>query len=85
MTVHASMDVGIYNVSAHGWAKDKHWTTSSVPTIFPTTIPTPNPMPSTLPIGAQTPKDNIRRLHLGEAVALAVLGETSSFYPQTPM
>jgi hypothetical protein len=81
MTVQASMDVGIPNVSIHGWANIRHRTTSGLPTAVPFTIPTPNPMTSTLPFGAQTPKDNVRCVRPGKAMALAAPGKTSPCNP----
>jgi hypothetical protein len=47
--VRASMDVGIQNVSIHGWAIARCRTTSCLPASVPTTIPTKIPMPSCLP------------------------------------
>jgi hypothetical protein len=81
MTVQASMDVGIPNVSIHGWANIRHRTTSGLPKTVPFTIPTPNPMPSTLPFGAQTPKDDIRFVRPGKAMVLAAPGKTSRCNP----
>ncbi len=81
MTVQASMDVGIPNVSIHGWADIRHRTTSGLPKAIPFTIPIPNPMPSTLPFGAQTSKDDVRCVHLGKAMTLAAPGKTSPCNP----
>jgi hypothetical protein len=39
MVVHASMDMGIQDVGAHGWAKFGHRTTSHLPNILCGTIP----------------------------------------------
>jgi hypothetical protein len=47
--VRASMDVGIYDVSIHGWAKVRCKKTSCLPTDFLTTIPSNIPMLSRLP------------------------------------
>ena len=84
MTVQASMDVGILVVSINSWANIRHSTTNRLPTTTSTTIPTPISMPSTLPIGAQTPKDDVRCVRLGEAMALATPRETSLCNPQAP-
>jgi hypothetical protein len=81
MTVQASIDVRILIVRIHGWADIRHRTTSGLPTAVPIAIPSLNPMPSTLPIGAQTPKDDVRCVHPGKAMALATLGDTSPCNP----
>jgi hypothetical protein len=44
-----SMDMGIHDVSIHGWAKVRCRTTSCLPAAVPTTIPAKIPMPSRLP------------------------------------
>jgi hypothetical protein len=47
--VHASMDVGIYNVSIHGWANIGFRTASGLPAVVLTTISAEIPVPSCLP------------------------------------
>jgi hypothetical protein len=79
--VQAGMDVGIPNVSIHGWANIRHRTTHGLPTAVPFTLPTLNPMPSTLPFGAQVPKEDIRCVRLGKAMVLATPGKTSPCNP----
>jgi hypothetical protein len=47
--VHASMDLGIHNISIHGRANVGCMITSCLPAAVPTTIPAKIPMPSRLP------------------------------------
>jgi hypothetical protein len=48
MTVRASVDVGIQDVSIRGWATFGQGTTNHLPSIFPGTLPFPRlvPLPS---------------------------------------
>ncbi len=84
MMVHASMDVGIYNVSIHGWANNGFRTTNCLPAAFHDTISSEIPLPSCLPDWPHTLEDDIKCICPREILALAASRETNSFHPQVP-
>ncbi len=84
MTVRASMDVDIYDVSIHDWANNAYGTPSCLPLCAHHALPAPIPVPSHSPDRSPTPEGNIQHLHLQESVAVAAPREESSFYLQAP-
>ncbi len=64
MTVCASMDVDICDVSIHGWADNAHRTPSHLPSNLHHAISALMSAPSRLPDRPHAPEDDVSRLHL---------------------
>jgi hypothetical protein len=81
MTVRASMDVDIYDVSICDWANNALRTPSCLPSNFHHAVPTPIPALRHLPDGSHTPQGNIQRLCPRESMAVTAQREENSFHP----
>jgi hypothetical protein len=84
MTVRASMDVVIYDVSIHGWANNAYRTPSCLLLHVHHAPPALMLVPSRLPNRSNALQDNIQCLHMQESMAVANQREKNSFYPQAP-
>ncbi len=84
MTVHASMDVDIYDVSIHGWANNAYGTPSCLPLCVHHALPAPKPVPSRSPNRSRTPEGDIQHLHPLESMVVAAPREENSFHLQAP-
>jgi hypothetical protein len=84
MTVCASMDVDIYDVSIHGWTNNAYRTPSCSPLHVHHALSAPMLVPSCLLEGSHTPQDNIRDLHPKDSMVVATQREENSFCPQVP-
>ena len=71
MTVRASVDVGIQDVSIRGWARYQHRATSHLPFIFLGTVPLHLLVPIRPSGGPQTAQGDVRRIPPGQPMALA--------------
>jgi hypothetical protein len=85
MTVRASMDVVIYDISIHGWANSAYRTPSHLPLSVHHALPALIPVLSCLPDGSHAPEGDIQILHTRESVAVAAKREKKSFHPQAPL
>ncbi len=81
--VHASVDVGIQNVSIRGWEKFRLWTTSLLPFLLHGTPPALIFVLRPYLNGSQTSQDNSRPINPGESMALAPLRKEKSLHSQT--
>ncbi len=84
MTVRASVDVDIHNVSIHGWANNAYRTPSCLPLHVHHTLYALMLVPSHLPEGSLTPQDDMQRLCPRESMAVDAQREENSFCPQAP-
>ncbi len=84
VTMRASMDVFIYDISIHGWANSAYRTPSCLPLSVHHAISAPMPLPSRLPDRSRAPQDNIQCLCPREYMAVAAPREKNSFHPQAP-
>ena len=84
MTVRASVDVGIQDVSIRGWATFGHGTTSHLPSFFPGTLPFPLLVPLPSSRGSKTSQGDDGRIPLEQPMVLATPEQEMPCYSIAP-